>query len=214
MAEINIGLFPLNLVLFPGSARPLRIFEERYKLLVNGCMKGNKNFGIVLVRPGVDLTGDAQHYLVGTVAKIKDVKPLGDGEMLISIVGEHRFRIVDVVSKEPYVVANVELLPEDIDFNPPKGLMDQVQVTLDDYMRALMGLQGGWLRHFSIMEDSWAMSYYIADSLITSPDLKQELLEIPDTASRIQAELDILSKDTQVLRKRLKNGAVRGFSWN
>ena len=209
-----MGLFPLNLVLFPGSARPLRIFEERYKLLITRCLEGDKTFGIVLLRSGIDEKGDAQHYLVGTVAKITDVKPLNDGEMLISIVGEHRFRIIDIVSKDPYVVANVDLLPEDVDSSVSKELIDNIQVTLDEYVRTLMGLQGGWLRHFSIMEDSWAMSYYIADSLVNSVDLKQQLLEIPNTSSRINAELDILSEDTKVLRRKLMSGGNQSFSLN
>ena len=44
-----IPLFPLPLVLFPGTAVPLHIFEERYKIMIRDVMDGDETFGIVRV---------------------------------------------------------------------------------------------------------------------------------------------------------------------
>ena len=43
----SVPIFPLNLVVFPGSKYPLHIFEERYKILINRCLEDNSGFGIV-----------------------------------------------------------------------------------------------------------------------------------------------------------------------
>ncbi|HQJ46975.1 MAG TPA: LON peptidase substrate-binding domain-containing protein, partial [Ignavibacteriaceae bacterium] len=43
----SIPIFPLNLVVFPGSKYPLHIFEERYKILIQKCLQENTGFGIV-----------------------------------------------------------------------------------------------------------------------------------------------------------------------
>ncbi|MFN6114036.1 MAG: LON peptidase substrate-binding domain-containing protein, partial [Bacteroidota bacterium] len=46
---MTLGLFPLNLVLFPHVRLPLHIFEPRYKDLINGCLERGLEFGINLV---------------------------------------------------------------------------------------------------------------------------------------------------------------------
>ena len=64
-------LFPLNIVLFPDGALPLRIFETRYLDMVRRCMRETQSFGVVLIREGGEV-GPAETFDVGTVAKIVD----------------------------------------------------------------------------------------------------------------------------------------------
>ena len=50
MGEIKIiPIFPLDLVLFPNQELPLRIFEPRYKQMIDDCMLSNKEFGVCLI---------------------------------------------------------------------------------------------------------------------------------------------------------------------
>jgi Lon protease-like protein len=52
MSDIEIPLFPLNTVLFPGGPLPLRIFEPRYLDMISRCLKHDHGFGVVLIRDG------------------------------------------------------------------------------------------------------------------------------------------------------------------
>jgi uncharacterized protein len=88
----QIALFPLNMVLFPGGALPLRIFETRYVDMVRRCMRETRSFGVVLIREGNE-TGPAETFDVGTMAKIVDFHQLSDGLLGLSCLGEQRFRI-------------------------------------------------------------------------------------------------------------------------
>ena len=88
----SIALFPLNIVLFPGGALPLRIFETRYVDMVRRCMRGSQAFGVALIREGNEV-GPAETFDVGTLAKIVDFHQLSDGLLGLSCVGEQRFRI-------------------------------------------------------------------------------------------------------------------------
>ncbi len=88
----SIALFPLNIVLFPGGALPLRIFETRYVDMVRRCMHGSQAFGVALIREGNEV-GPAETFDVGTLAKIVDFHQLSDGLLGLSCVGEQRFRI-------------------------------------------------------------------------------------------------------------------------
>jgi uncharacterized protein len=88
----SIALFPLNIVLFPGGALPLRIFETRYVDMVRRCMRGSQAFGVALIREGKEV-GPAETFDVGTLAKIVDFHQLSDGLLGLSCIGEQRFRI-------------------------------------------------------------------------------------------------------------------------
>ena len=62
MAEstVEIPLFPLRTVLFPGGVLPLRIFEPRYVDMVGRCMREQSGFGVVLIRSGAEARLEAE----------------------------------------------------------------------------------------------------------------------------------------------------------
>lgn len=90
-----IPIFPLNLVVYPGEALNLHIFEERYKQLINECHAQQKNFGIpsVIENKVLDL---------GTLVRVKNVvKVYEDGRMDITVEGLSVFRILEVIKEVP-----------------------------------------------------------------------------------------------------------------
>ena len=95
-----IPIFPLDLVLFPRQELPLRIFEPRYKQLVDDCMLGDGQFGVCLIDPNNSVNGWNSPSLVGTVAKIvkcKDVE-LDGLQLHIETIGRNSFRIKRIIS--------------------------------------------------------------------------------------------------------------------
>ena len=57
-----LRLFPLNIILFPGMDLPLKIFEERYKLLIQECIEEDSPFGVVLIKDGLEVGGPARPH--------------------------------------------------------------------------------------------------------------------------------------------------------
>ena len=113
---IELPLFPLHTVLCPGVALPLHIFEDRYRTLVERCIERDEPFGVVLIRNGRD-TGPLNGEIagVGTTALIRQAGRYPDGRFDIVTIGGSRFRIDGVDrEREPYLVGQVELLPEPI----------------------------------------------------------------------------------------------------
>jgi Lon protease-like protein len=111
---LDLPLFPLHTVLCPGVALPLHIFEERYRLMVGRCIERREPFGVVLIREGRDV-GPVQGRIagVGTTAVIRQAGRYADGRLDIVTIGERRFHVDQVHRRrEPYLVADVELLPE------------------------------------------------------------------------------------------------------
>src|SRR5947208_1282197 len=56
MEDLLLPLFPLEVVLLPEEPLPLHIFEDRYKRMINDCLKakakekGQQEFGVIFVK--------------------------------------------------------------------------------------------------------------------------------------------------------------------
>lgn len=90
-----IPIFPLGIVVYPGEALNLHIFEPRYKQLITECKEQNKPFGI----PSV-INNQLQDF--GTLVRIKEITKVHEGgEMDIKTEGEQVFRILEVIKEIP-----------------------------------------------------------------------------------------------------------------
>ena len=101
MSKIKIvPIFPLDLVLFPNQDLSLRIFEPRYKQMIDDCIISNKEFGICLAHPDITITNWQAPYNVGTIAKIIDCNDVDvtSGHLAVNIKGHSRFRIIRIIS--------------------------------------------------------------------------------------------------------------------
>jgi len=104
--EFNLPLFSLGeIVLFPGMALPLHVFEPRYRLMIRRCLEGGRRFGVVPVING-------QLAKIGTTALIENHWMFPDGRSLVMTLGEKRFTVVDTYDQDGYSVATVNYLEE------------------------------------------------------------------------------------------------------
>lgn len=94
-----IPIFPLELVLFPRQELPLRIFEPRYKQLVEDCMLGDGQFGVCLANKTEKILGWESPYQIGTIAKITKCEDLNiDGmQLYIETIGRNKFKINQII---------------------------------------------------------------------------------------------------------------------
>ena len=105
---VELPLFPLHTVLFPGMPLPLHIFESRYKQMIDYCLKENSTFGVSLIHRGSEAFGPlAEPHKIGCTARIIEVQPLDDGRLNIVTVGERRFRIHSLNFDMPYLLGKV-----------------------------------------------------------------------------------------------------------
>lgn len=192
MTEANgfetLPLFPLPVVLFPGAVLPLHIFEERYKLMIGKVLEEERSFGVVFWDG--ESTSVAE---TGCIATIDTVKKLEDGRMNLVTTGLKRFRIVDVVQEQPYIVATIELLEEPATGEKATHLVDDITRTLKEILRLSSKLvDKDFEIQGSIPEDPLKLSYWVASNFYGSPNDQQELLEMCDTEDRLKEEYLVL----------------------
>jgi Lon protease-like protein len=198
----ELPLFLLNTVLFPYAHIRLHVFEERYKALINECIRHQRPFGIVLIRAGDEVGGNADPYLVGTAVKIEQVDYLDDGCMDIQVHGERRFRIRQIDESGPYLTGFVEPVVElDIqDQDVADSVIVRARQEFETLIRRLFSQQ-----EFNIQiefpTDPEVLSFTIANLLSMENLDKQRLLETTDTVERVEALIPILQLQTDELRR-------------
>jgi hypothetical protein len=142
---MELPLFPLHTVLFPGVALPLHIFEPRYREMVARCLETDSPFGIVLIRDGREIGGGPTSIAtIGTTAEIREAGTFSDGRYELLVVGTHRFRIESVtVGREAYLVGDVEELDDEVgDAEAARGLTDRVTQRFVRYLSLLQPVAG------------------------------------------------------------------------
>lgn len=197
---LELPLFPLNTVLFPGMALPLHIFEERYLLMVNDCLEGNRHLGVLLAKAGLDSEGLATVYTVGTSALITHVDRLEDGGMDILTAGLERFRVLHLLRTEPYVIGRIELFPLEGTGSPEVAALGRKASALFvRYLRLVSEALGTTIQIESTPRDPSSLAYLVAIALQIPMEEKQELLSIPALPALLWKESLILSREEILL---------------
>jgi Lon protease-like protein len=199
-SERVLPLFPLEqVVLFPGMSLPLRIFEERYKVMIGACQVTDQVFGVLLIRSGSEVGAPAVPERVGCTARMLRVDRLPDGRMNILTIGEQRFRLLGPARAmvEGYLVGDARLLTDDATAPVPNDLVENVTAEFAKYEQArLAGRQQTPLRP-ELARDPVRLSYQIAASLHIHPRESQRLLELDQVAGRLEHELELLKRENR-----------------
>ena len=202
LAEDEMPLFPLEVVLFPGGVLPLHIFEQRYRLMIQYCLDHDRLFGIVLIKKGREVGEDAEPYLVGTAVKIIEADQLEDGRMNLITLGQHRFEIMKVRRDLPYLVGQVKVLEVD-DTETPEDAEMRVVRTIQlyrTYESLLAELVPQWKSVEEIPTTPDHLSYQIATRLQIPLTDKQRLIETLSIHQLLGREIELLERENRRLK--------------
>ena len=188
--DMQIPLFPLNTVLFPGGPLPLRVFEPRYLDMISRCMKSDSPFGVLLIREGNEV-GPAATHNTGTLAKVVDWYQGSDGILGITAIGTERFRLLTTERQDDGLnVGDIELLPDVPKANIPDQYRSLPQI-LESVMNDLGRLYENLERRFG---DATWVAYRFAEILPIDLEQKQEFLESDDVSTFLKRIDEVLHK--------------------
>lgn len=182
----EVPLFPLNTVLFPEGRLALRVFERRYLDMVTACLKGERPFGVCLIKRGAETGPAAEPQQVGTLARIVQLDLEQPGILQLVARGEERFRVRSArARKDQLLVAEIEPLPV-LD-----GPMPAQHARLLEALRHVLD-QAGDEAYFppARWDDAAWVSGRLVELLPLPLGLKQALLELDDVGMR----LDVLAE--------------------
>jgi len=192
MSIVEIPLFPLRTVLFPGGFLPLRIFEQRYLTLVRDCARNDSGFGVCLIREGEEAVSPVKTAQIGTYAQIIDWYTLEDGLLGVSATGTVRFVAENAWQEDDGLFrAQVRVLPEPQECAVPEAFsvlcdvlgrfMEKVERQYPDYTP-------------DRLQDALWVGYRLSELLPLGGIEKQHLLELSDPIARLQNLVEILPR--------------------
>ncbi len=180
---IEVPLFPLNVVLYPGGPLPLRIFESRYIDMVSERMQSNGPFGVLLIRDGQEAGGAASTWETGTLAKITDFYQGSDGLLGVTAIGGQRFRLLGAERADDGLnIGRIEILPDEPDLPLPEEyqpLAELLESVLDDLGKLYESLP----RHLD--RAGWVANRFL-EILPIQLEQKQALLDDNDPVGRLE----------------------------
>jgi len=180
--SLQVPVFPLNTVLFPGGLLPLRVFEARYMDMTRDCMKREVPFGVCLIREGSEIGVPAIPEAVGCLAKILEWDMQQLGVLNLKTRGEQRFRILEhktgdqgLVSAEVELIANEASIPIPAKFASCARLLEMVVLDKGEAIFA---------EPHAFQDAAW-VGYRLSEILPVPLAAKQKLLELTDSLSRL-----------------------------
>lgn len=187
----DIPLFPLNVVLMPGAPLPLHIFEERYKQMVDECLKEESEFGMVFA----DESGTRK---VGCTARIVElVERYDDGRMLILVEGSRRFKLNNVLTGKPYYVGEIEYFEEEPEEPDVQALAEECIALLERVVEAATEGSVG----IEIEPPYRNLSFAIAGRVEFEAETRQQILELTSEKARLEKVKELLASAAERLER-------------
>ena len=193
---MRLPLFPLNTVLSPGGALPLRVFEARYMDMVRRAMRDGGEFGVVLIRSGAEVgTSGVQTEDVGCRARIEDWNMEQFGVLQIATIGTERFRIeAREIAADGLINATVAALEEEPAVTVPeeslscRTFLERIVQRLDEE-RNRIGADAATLappiaQPYRFDDATW-VGNRLAELLPVSLATRQNLMTLTDAAQRL-----------------------------
>jgi ATP-dependent Lon protease len=197
----ELPILPLKeTVVFPDSATPLAIGQERSIKLIDDVVARDRLLALVTVKnPEIEQPGWDDLYEVGTAAIVHKLIKVPDGTLRILVQGIDRVRLDKRVQDDPYLIGEFAPVPDVLEETPElEALTRNVQmlygriVGLVPYLPAELELAA------ANVDDPSALSHLVASTLRLKTEEKQKLLELPDVEERLRELSRVLNQELEV----------------
>jgi Lon protease-like protein len=201
---VRLPMFPLGSVLVPSAGLPLHVFEPRYRAMVQDCLAGDEQFGVVLIERGSEVGGADVRSHVGTVARIVEAVELPDGRWAVGAIGVRRLQVTAWLPDDPYPRAEVELWDDpEPGADHPDGLARAVALLRRALALAAEAGDPAAPATIELAEDPVLAGYQAVAVAPIGPLDQQRLLAAPTPDLRVAELGALLAEEIEVLGLRL-----------
>jgi ATP-dependent Lon protease len=199
----TLPVLPLrDTVTFPETLVPLAVGQERSMALINDALGGDRLIAMVASRePEIESPGPEALYDVGVAGVVARMLKVPDGTLRILVQATQRIRVAGYAQTEPYLVAQVEELPDVSTTETPEllALVRNVQATFTNIVEQVPYLPEELHVAVANLDDPGALSHLIAGALRLRAEEKQALLEERDVAKRLRRLSELLASELEVV---------------
>ena len=195
-----------NTVLFPGVVIPITASRDKSIQLIKDANNFNKLIGVVAQKnEKIEDPKPNQIYKVGTVAKILKVLQMPDGNTTVIIQGKKRFEIDRIISKEPYITANIKDVPEvnpGIDNSEFNAIIDSIKDLSLEIIKRNPNIPSEASFAIKNIESNSFLVNFVSSNMNLPVSDKQKLLEMNDLKKRAMDTLKFMNMEFKKLEIR------------
>jgi ATP-dependent Lon protease len=197
----RLPVLPLKeTVVFPESLTPLAIGQERSIKLVDDVVANDRVLALVTVKdPSVEQPGWEDLYEIGTAAVVHKLIRVPDGTLRILVQGLSRIRITERVQEDPYLIAEVEPVPDVVE---PSRELEALTRNVQNLFARIIGLVPYLPEELEVaaanVESASALAHLVASTIRVKTEEKQRLLELDDVGDRLREISRILNRELEV----------------
>jgi len=187
---MEIPLFPLHTVLFPGGSLRLKVFEARYMDMVSACMRDERPFGICLIKSGSEVGGGAEPETVGTLAHILEADMDTPGILMLRVEGGERF-----------VIEHTQTGPDQLLTGSVRAKGGEPAMPIPDSCRPALDVLGVIADRAPesvagpIRDDATWVGFRLAEILPIKAAARQAMLDMNDPVARLEILMAFLRKN-------------------
>jgi len=213
-SEGAYAVLPLrDIVVFPHMIVPLFVGREKSIRALEEVVKNDQH---IVLATQINATEDDPSgdgiYKVGTVASVLQLLKLPDGTVKVLVEGAGRARIKNYLRTDEYYEAEVEILPDELgDKVEAEALARSVMAEFENYVKLNKKVSPEITAAVSQLEDAAKLADTVASHLAIKIAEKQEILETPTVAERLERVLGLMESEISVLQveKRIRTRVKR-----
>jgi len=197
----TLPILPLrDTVTFPDTLTPLAVGQPRSITLINDVLAADRRLVMVAGKdPEADEPGPDQLYDVGVTGVVARMLKVPDGTLRVLVQGAQRVKIEEWARTDPYLVARVVELPDELDEGSElEALVRNVRQMFTQIIEHAPYLPEELQMAVANLEDPSALSHLIAGSLRITTEERQALLEETNVARRLRRLAELLAHEIEV----------------
>jgi ATP-dependent Lon protease len=199
----TIAILPLRgMLVYPLAALPLRVAQPRSLKLIDDAVLTKAQIGLIASKNAdKEEPGPDDLYQIGTIGTIVRHFKGPDGVLNMIVQGNERFRIIEVISTEPYIIARIEAQPETWQMTPEiEALRRSLKETFGKIAELRQDMPEELAQMVQNVEDSRQLVYAAATYMRMEMADAQQLLEMDGVPNKMLFLLQLLNKELEVLQ--------------
>ncbi len=198
-----VALMPLRgMLVYPMAALPLRVAQPRSLRLIEDAVSSKVQIGLIAskVADKEEPTPD-DIYRTGTVGTIVRHFKGPDGVLNMIVQGNERFRVVEILSTEPYITARIEPSPEpwemSIEIEAMRRNVKEIFAKISELRQDMPDELAQMIQN---IDDPRQLTYAAATYMRMDMNDAQQLLEMDGLPNKMLFMLQLLNKELEVLQ--------------
>ena len=193
-----------GITVFPGALFHFDVGRQKSIRAMEYAMANGQRIFLVTQRDvTVDNPGQADLYGMGTYCKVRQILKIPGDNIRVLVEGKQRALLHNIMDEEPYLTAEIELLPEMLIERVTKrdqAFLRNAQDLFMEYSSLMPQMASDVIMNVMAGRDPGAMSDYIAQNVQMNFEQKQQLLEIQEPRRRMQLLLRLLAQEVEILQ--------------